>query len=147
MSKTQILIHVVFTTKGRLQTIPLLHKRELYRYIHGIIENNRCKTLRINGLTEHVHILLDLNPAVALSDLIKKIKQASALWMKNNIHFGLFEGWNTGYYASSISPEDRNSCIEYIKGQVEHHAGKGVMEELKELALKYHLDWDERDWE
>ena len=97
MSKTQILLHIVFTTKYRLQTIPLLHKRELYRYIYGIIRNYHCHTLRINGMTEHVHILLDLNPTVALADLVKKIKQSSSVWMKINPYFNLFEGWNTGY--------------------------------------------------
>ena len=146
MSKTQILLHIVFTTKNRLQTIPLLHKRELDRYIYGIIRNNYCHTLRINGMTEHVHILLDLNPTIALADLVKIIKQSSSVWMKTNPYFNLLEGWNTGYYASSISPGDKNGCIEYIKNQEEHHGGKGLLEELKELALEYHLEWDERDW-
>ena len=146
MSKTQILVHIVFTTKNRLQTISLLHKRELYRYIHGVIENNHCHTIRINGMTEHVHILLDLNPKVALADLVKMIKQSSSVWMKTNHHFNLFEGWNTGYYASSISPCNKNACNDYIKNQQEHHGGKGILEELKDLALEYHLEWDERDW-
>ena len=146
MSKTQILLHIVFTTKNRLQTIPLLHKRELYRYIHGVIRNYNCHTLRINGMTEHVHILLDLNPTVALADLVKIIKQSSSIWMKTNPYFNLFEGWNSGYYASSISPGDKNDCIDYIKNQEEHHGGKGLLEELKELTLEYHLEWDKRDW-
>ena len=146
MSKTRILIHIVFTTKNRLQTIPLLHRRDLYRFIYGVLENNKCKTLRINGMSDHVHILLDLHPTVSLASLVKEIKQSSALWMKSSLYFGLFEGWNIGYYASSISPADVDASIEYIKNQETHHGGKGLMEELKELALKYNLDWDERDW-
>lgn len=147
MSKTQILIHIVFATKNRYQTIPLFHKRELYRYIHGIIKENHCKTLRINGMTDHVHILLDLNPRIALADLVKKIKQSSSTWMKTNIHFNLFEGWNVGYYASSLSHSDRDRCLEYIKNQEVHHDGRALLEEIKELCLEYHLDWDHRDWE
>lgn len=146
MSKTQIIIHIVFTTKNRFQTIPMLHRRDLYRYIHGIIKEHQCKTLRINGMTDHVHILLDLHPTESLSNLVKKIKQSSSIWMKSNHHFNLFEGWNAGYYASSISPSDKDSCIEYIKNQETHHGGTGLIEELKELAMEYHLEWDERDW-
>ena len=146
MSKTRILIHAVFATKHRYQTIPLLHRRELYRYINGIMDNNRCKVMRINGMTDHIHILFDLNPTQSLSDLMKKVKQSSAMWMKTHHYFCLFEGWNEGYYASSVSPAEADACVRYIMGQEEHHGGKGLLEELKELALEYHLEWDDRDW-
>ena len=146
MSKTNILIHAVFTTKHRYQTIPLLHKRKLYEYIHGIIKAKNCRTIRINGMSDHIHILFDLHPTVAVADLIKNIKQSSTTWMKSSLYFSLFEGWNEGYYASSISPSDKDSCIEYIKSQEMHHGGQMLLDELKELALEYHLDWDNRDW-
>ena len=97
-------------------------------------------------MTDHVHLLIDLNPTVALSDLMKQIKQTSAMWMKSSPYFSLFEAWNEGYYASSVSPSDVDACVEYIKNQEDHHGGKGLIEELKELALEYHIDWDDRDW-
>ena len=147
MSKTRIIVHSVFATKHRYQTIPLLRKRELYGYIHGIIKENKCKTLRINGMSDHVHVLIDLHPSVALADLMKKIKQSSASWMKSNLYFNLFEAWNEGYYASSVSPSEVDRCIEYIKNQETHHSGKELLEEIKEWALEYHIDLDERDWE
>ena len=146
MSKTRLLTHVVFSTKNRSPSIPLLRKRDLYRFIHGILENNRCKTLRINGMSDHVHILLDLHPSIALAQLIKTVKQSSALWMKSSPYFNMFDGWNAGYYASSISPCEAEACINYIKKQEEHHAGKELLEELKGLAMEYQLEWDERDW-
>ena len=146
MSKTKILVHIVFSTKHRHQTIPLLHKRDLYKYLHGIISNEKCHTLRINGMTDHVHILIDLHPSVALAHLVKKLKQASSVWMKNSLYFTLFEAWNEGYYAVSVTPQDADACINYIKNQENHHGGKGFLEEIKELAMMYHLDWDERDW-
>ena len=147
MSKTRILIHLVFSTKNRYQTIPLLRKRDLYAYINGILNSEKCKTLRINGMSDHIHILFDLHPSIALANLVKKIKQSSSVWMGASPYFCLFEGWSHGYYAASIGPDEEAVCKEYIKNQEIHHGGKELVEEMKELSLTYHLDWDDRDWE
>ena len=146
MSKTRILVHIVFSTKYRQPTISLNHKRRLYAYIHGIIQKYRCKTLRINGLADHVHILLDLHPSVALAILVKEIKQSTSLWMKNENDFRKFTGWNEGYYAASIGSNEEGACVQYIMNQDASHGEKDFITEIKLLAMEYRLDWDECDW-
>ena len=146
MSKTRIIIHIVFATKHRHQTIPLLRKRELYAYINGILKNEKCQALRINGMSDHIHLLIDLNPTVSVANLVKKIKLSSSLWLKDSPYFNMFEGWNEGYYAASVGPSEEDACIQYIINQEEHHAGKGIIEEMKFMAMEHRLDWDERDW-
>lgn len=74
MSKTKCLIHLVFATKSRKTTILMPRKAELYNYIFGILKNNNCFVHRINGMSDHVHILFDLNPSIALADIVKAIK-------------------------------------------------------------------------
>lgn len=59
-------------------------KAELYNYIFGILKNNNCFVHRINGMSDHVHILFDLNPSIALADIVKAIKRCSTLWLKGN---------------------------------------------------------------
>ena len=147
MSKTRILVHIVFTTKHRAKTIPLPYKRRLYAYIHGIIQNYKCTTLRINGMTDHVHILVNLHPSVSLSELVKEIKRSTSLWLKETEVFKGFKGWNEGYYAASIGTGNEERCINYIKNQELHHNGKDFMQEVQELAIEYMLDWDENDWQ
>ena len=146
MSKTRILVHIVFSTKYRQPTISLNHKRRLYAYIHGIIQKYRCKTLRINGLADHVHILIDLHPSVALATLVKEIKQSTSLWMKNEIDFKKFSGWNEGYYAASIGANEESACVQYIINQDTSHNEKDFITEMKQLAMEYQFEWDERDW-
>lgn len=63
--------HVVFATKHREMTINPLYKEELYRFIWSVITNHCCKLLRIGGMANHLHILLDLNPNESLIEYIK----------------------------------------------------------------------------
>ena len=146
MSKTRILIHIVFCTKYRHPVIPFEHRRRLYAYIHGIIGNFRCQTLRINGTDNHIHILINLHPTVALAALVKELKRSSTIWMKDNPDFAKFTAWNSGYYAASIGSKEEIACIEYIKNQETHHRGHDLLNEMKVLAMEYRLDWDDRDW-
>ena len=147
MSKTCILCHIVFGTKKRKSTLPSLLKPKLYLYIAGIIKNKNCQLLAIGGMPDHIHLLVDLNPTVALSELVRATKQSSNGWIKENrSSFPWFEGWGKGYYASSVSPKLKSGCIDYIKGQELHHGGEGFVEELKYLIEKTGLEWYEDDW-
>ena len=89
-SYKQIYYQIVFGTKHRKPTIAESHSEELYKYISGIIKNNKCKLYRINGVEDHIHIFSDLHPSVALADYVKDIKVASSIWMKENGKFPEF---------------------------------------------------------
>lgn len=75
MSKVKATYHIVFGTKNRQQTITPEYRKDLYAYIYGILKQNSCHVHRINGMAEHIHILFDLNPMKALSEVVKSIKQ------------------------------------------------------------------------
>ena len=89
----QILYHIVFRTKGSEKTINQTHVIELKKYIWGIIKNKKCVLYRINGMEEHIHILSDLHPSIALADYIREIKVSSSKWMKESGLFPKFRGW------------------------------------------------------
>ena len=78
----QILYHIIFRTKGSVKTINQNHAKDLYKYIFGIIKNKNCQLARINGMEDHIHIISDLHPSVALADFIREIKVSSSKWMK-----------------------------------------------------------------
>ena len=146
MSKTRLLCHIVFGTRERRPTIGGEYKVELYRYIMKIINNSRCTNIRINGAANHLHILIDLNPTVALASLMKDIKFSTSRWMKNNPKFPDFDSWGKGYFASSVSPNSANACIKYIETQQSHHATRDYVEEMKIFCQQYGLQWFEDDW-
>jgi len=88
----QILYHIVFRTKSSKRTINQDNARNLYAYINGIIKNKKCVTFRINGMEDHIHILSDLHPSVALADFIREIKVSSSKWIKASGLFPYFDG-------------------------------------------------------
>ena len=146
MSKTCILCHIVFPTKQRERTIELSRKKELYGYIWGIIKKRKCNVIRINGMQDHIHLLIDLHPSIALADLVKVIKQGSTNWLKENRIFPLFNGWATGYYASSVGIEAKESCRQYIINQEVHHQGIELRGEIENELKSHGMEWMEDDW-
>ena len=137
MSYVVNLQHIVISTFGREMSIPEQTKRELYRYIYGIIVNNRSSVLRINGIGNHIHILLNLHSTIAMAQMVQSIKQGSSRWAKGNRElFPSFKGWSKEYYSASVSFADRNSVIEYIKGQEAHHLAHSYDAEINEMLYE-----------
>ena len=146
MSKVFAGFHIVFATRNRKRTLPGdEQKRVLYAYIHSIIESRNSKTFRINGVRDHIHIAIDLNPSVALSDLVRDIKRSTSEFLKPSNGFPLFEGWGKGYYAASFSRENRDGVIQYIKDQEEHHLRNIFEAEMEWLSQKAGLSFHPDD--
>ena len=146
MSKVFAGFHIVFATKSRRRTIPKDEKRRLYAYLHSVITDKKCKTFRINGMSDHVHIALDLNPTIALSDLVRDLKRSSSKFMQGTSAFPDFAGWAEGYFAESFSHNDRDGVIAYIMNQEEHHIGNSIEQEIEWLTLKAGLTYFPDDY-
>jgi len=97
MSRTAVdlFVHIVFCTKKRAPYIHPSIESRLHSYLVGIAQKRKTKILRINGMEDHIHILINLHPSVALSDLIKELKAYSTSWMKKN-GYSIF-AWQRGY--------------------------------------------------
>lgn len=129
----QIYYHIVFGTKHREPTINEKNESELYKYIWGILNNKKCKLYRINGMPDHIHIFFDPHPSVSLSSLIKDIKIASNLWMKESGLFPELDGWQEGYGAFTSSVKEKETIINYIKNQKDHHKKDTFEDEFRRL--------------
>jgi len=143
-SYRQILYHIVFCTYKRKNTLPEAHHEELYKYMWGIIKNRTGVLYRINGADNHIHILCDLHPTVRLADLIKDIKTASNLWMKQTDNFPKFESWAEGYCGLTYSFKDKEMIVNYIKNQKDHHKTITFEDELRALLKEHGIEWDEK---
>ncbi|NDW13192.1 IS200/IS605 family transposase [Bacteroides sp. 214] len=139
----QILYHIVFRTKNSERTLSQENISHLYKYIWGIISNKGCTLLRINGMEDHIHILSDLHPTVALSDYVKEIKTASSIWLKESGEFPHFKGWGTGYCALTYAFRDKDIITQYIKNQQEHHQRETFQDELKRILVEERVEFDE----
>jgi putative transposase len=140
---TQILYQIVFSTKNRKKILLTEHRPYLYKYIFGILEKKNCHLYRINGVSDHLHIVTHLHPAVSLASLIKDIKLASSSHIKKLNLFPDFCGWQDGYGAFTYSQRDKNRLIEYVKNQEKHHHIKTFKEEYIELLLEHGIEFKE----
>ena len=140
----QILYHIVFRTKGSEKTINQTHANELKNYIWGIIKNKKCVLFRINGMEDHIHILSDLHPSIALADYIREIKISSSKWMKASGLFPNFRGWGIKYCALTYSYKERDININYIRNQQEHHKKESFQDEIMRLFKEFGIDMDEK---
>jgi REP element-mobilizing transposase RayT len=135
---------LVIRTKESRKTIPAEQAGHLYAYIGGIIKNKNSHLYRINGIEDHLHILTDIHPSLALADFIRDIKVSSTMWMKKSGLFPDFGGWSDKYGAFTCSYLDAGAIIEYIRSQQEHHRKVSFMEEYRSLLLEAGLEIDER---
>ena len=138
---TQLYFHIVFAVKGRSNYISEQWKDELYKYISGIIANKDQKLMIVNGVPNHIHLLIGTKPNCNLSDLIRDIKANSSKWINEkkftNFHFE----WQTGFGAFTVSQSGVPNVIEYIKNQEEHHRKKTFKEEYVEFLKAYQIDF------
>ncbi|QOG02022.1 IS200/IS605 family transposase [Flavobacterium sp. MDT1-60] len=141
---TQIHIHFVFAVKFRQAIIGNEWKEELYKYIGGIIKNNNHKLLAINGVSDHVHILIGVRPVQSISDLMKNIKQDSSKWINASKFLKNHFEWQEGYGAFSYSKSQLNAVVNYIQSQELHHKKKTFREEYVDFLEKFEVDYDEK---
>lgn len=138
---TQIYIHIVFAVKGRQNLISNNWKDELYKYITGITTNEGQKLIAINGMSDHIHILVGLKPNKALSDLVRDIKANSSKFINEKRWInGKFE-WQTGFGAFSYNHSQLTNVINYIQNQEEHHKAKTFKEEYIGFLNAFDVDF------
>jgi len=143
-SYRQILYHIVFRTKNSKKTLSLSNNDELYKYIWGFIKNKNCFLYRINGMEDHIHILSDLHPTIALADFVRDIKTSTSIWLKNNDKFLDFDGWAEGYAALTYAHRDKDTIINYILNQQDHHKKISFEDEYRMLLEEHGIIIDER---
>ncbi|OXG05590.1 REP element-mobilizing transposase RayT [Flavobacterium araucananum] len=138
---SQLYIHIVFAVKGRENLISTIWKDEVYKYITGIITNKDQKLIVINGMPDHVHILIGLKPDKSISDLVRDIKANSSKFINDKKWInGKFE-WQTGFGAFSYSHSQLTNVINYIRNQEEHHKIKTFKEEYIEFLKLFNIEF------
>jgi putative transposase len=138
---SQIYIQIVFAVKGRQNLISKKWKDEIYKYITGIITNQKQKLIAINGMPDHIHILVGIKPNVSISDLVRDIKTSSSKFINEQKWInGKFE-WQTGFGAFSYGHSQLTPVIKYIENQEEHHKTKTFKEEYITFLKLFNIDF------
>ena len=137
---SQIYIQAVFAVKGRENLIHKDWRDELHKYISGIITGKQQKSIIVNGVSDHVHCFIGLKPSMAVSDLIRDIKNNSSKFI-NEKEFvkGKFQ-WQEGYGAFSYAHSQVEQVYNYILNQEAHHQKKTFRQEYLEFLTKYEIE-------
>lgn len=138
---TQIYIHIIFAVKNRNSLIKPDWEEKLYKFISGLLTNKGQKLLRINGMPDHLHILIGMKPDCNLSDLVREIKKSSNKYIKDSGFTKFNFNWQSGFGAFSVSPSQLDKVINYLNNQKEHHKIKSFREEYIALLEKYHVEY------
>lgn len=144
MSKVLAYYHIVFCTKSREMTIPMNLRDEVYRFIWNEIKQLNCSLVRIGGIPNHIHMLVNLHPTVSLSQLMQNVKGRTSSWMGRDNRFRHFKGWASDYFACTISAKQIDGVVSYIKNQDVHHLGKDFNSELLQFHQYFDIAYDER---
>lgn len=138
---SNLLVHVVYSTKDRAPLITADKRPRLYAYIGGIVRELDSTLIDIGGVEDHVHLLIHYPPKIAISELVGKIKANSSKWA--NEEFGGF-AWQGGYAAFSVSESGKRALRAYIASQEEHHRRVSFQDEVRAFLRKHGLECDER---
>ena len=141
---TQIHIQVVFAVQNRDCIISTQWKDELYKYMTGIVQKNNHKLLGINGMPDHIHMLIGLRPTQSVSDLMQDIKGSSSKWINDKGFLRSRFSWQEGYGAFSYSKSELTRVLTYIENQERHHAKKDFYTEYIQLLQVHGIEFDER---
>ena len=141
---SQIYIQTVFAVSERQSLIRPEFKEQLYKYITGIVRNHGQKLIAINGMADHVHVLIGLKPAMALADLVREMKADSTNFInQRKLVHGRFN-WQEGYGAFSYGHSQLDRIIHYIQGQERHHQKQSFKNEYMALLRKFDIAFDDK---
>jgi putative transposase len=141
---SQLLLHVVFSTKQRQPWITAEIAGDLYSYMGGIIRGEKGVLYEIGGIDDHVHLYLRWRPDKAISDLMREIKAKSSKWVHDTFPALDQFAWQEGYAAFSVSKSQEGAVKAYIMGQHEHHKRIDFKSELLKLLTVHEIEFDER---
>lgn len=114
----QIYLQFVFAVKYRQSLIPKVHKKELHKYITGLVQNRKAKMLAVHCMPDHTHLFVGFDPSIYIPDFVKEIKVESDEFINQkrliNSHFN----WQKGYGVFSYSRSQIDSVIKiYFKSR------------------------------
>ena len=141
-SLTNILVHLIFSTKHREPWICDEVRPHLNAYVVGTLANHQSPSVATNSVNDHMHILFALSKTYSVSKIVEEVKTGSSRWMKEQGIRGFH--WQNGYGAFSIGQSQVAAVKKYIARQEQHHRRVSFQEEFRQFLERYQVPYDER---
>jgi len=141
---TELIYHLIFSTKNREPLISPRLQAELYPYIGGILRGQGGHLLEVGGMPDHLHLLIRIKPDISVSEIVRLVKANSSKWVNERPdQTGRF-AWQTGYGAFTVSLSQSPMVSQYVRTQEEHHRKKTFQEEFVEFLKRHEIEFDEQ---
>jgi putative transposase len=141
---TNLLYHIVFSTRERRPLITKEKQPRLYEYVGGIVRGLGGISLAIGGIEDHLHLLAKLRPDKALSSVLRDLKANSSGWMHDVFPEVRDFSWQNGYGAFTVSASQTPYVEKYILNQESHHRKRSFQSEFVEMLKVNDIEFDER---
>ena len=143
MAYTQIVYHIVIRPKDSKPVFPPEYERELFAYMVGVLQARKSHVYRINGMPDHIHLLISLHPTIALADLVRDLKIACGNFLRSHPDkFPKFTLWGETYGAVTCRYDDIETVRQYIIRQKEHHTKVSFADEFKQFLAENGIELD-----
>lgn len=136
--------HIVFSTKNREPVITGDVAAKIHAYMAGIAKDQGANPILINGMPDHVHLLVKSSKNVSDAIFVKELKGGSSKWINDSDLIPESFKWQAGYGWFSVSPKDTDHVVAYIRNQADHHRITTFQEEFRRFLDTYRIDYDER---
>ena len=141
---TNLIIHVVFSTKDRAGFLTEEIRPKMIAYIIGILRGEGAQPIQQGGVADHLHLLAKFPPSVSVSEMMQKVKGNASHWINDQGWLKQPFAWQRGYAAFSVSQSQLSRVAQYIAEQEQHHQKTSFQEELIKLLVKHKVDYDEK---
>ena len=143
-SLSNILIHVIWSTKDRQPWLEPGIREKTHAFLGGAVRQCDCEAYRVGGVADHVHLAVRLSRTLSIAELVKEVKTASSKWLKEQSPE--FDGfyWQQGYGAFSVGLSQKETLLHYIDTQEQHHRTRTFQDEYRAFLTKYGIEYDER---
>lgn len=146
---SQMYVQVVFAVNNRTALIHESWEAELFKYITGVIKNKGQKLLVINGVNNHIHLLINMKPNCCLSDLVREIKKTSTQFINEKEFVKNPFKWQEGFGAFTYGYSQISTVIQYIENQKNHHKIKTFKDEYIAFLNAFQIEYENKylfDW-
>lgn len=126
-------MHLVWTTKDRRRVLDPSRARRVHGLLDRLCRDRDCLALAVGGVEDHVHVLVGLRPALAVSDLVRELKVVTSPFIARRLGVDGF-AWQAGYGVFSLREGDLEVVAHYIRNQPLHHATGSEVAEWERSA-------------
>jgi len=134
MAYWRLFYHFVWATYQRQALLEASWETDLYTYLQDKCKANQGFCYAVNGMPDHIHLIVQFPPTATLSVIAKNLKGSSSHWVKQS--FNPAFAWQKGYGVFSVSESNLERAIQYVLRQKIHHQQGKIISEFENLAFE-----------